>query len=130
MKEKVLREKWEKWLRGGIRLLMATGVCFTVVACYAPYYAPEPDGGWCEPNPDDTTQVDSINDMRAQRAAQKAKIEQMAEELHNKQVHKNGKYEQESIWISGFADIWIGFLRLQTYQSSASELDRYSALCG
>ena len=84
MKEKVFREKWEKWLRGGIRLLMATGVCFTVVACYAPYYAPEPDGGWCEPNPEDTTQVDSINDMRAQRAAQKAKIEQMAEELYNK----------------------------------------------
>ena len=46
--------------------------------------APEPDGGWSEPNPEDTTQVDSINDMRAQRAAHKAKIEQMAEELHNK----------------------------------------------
>ena len=84
MKEKELREKWEKWLRGGIRLLMATGISFTVVACYAPYYAPEPDGGWSEPNPEDTTQVDSINDMRAQRETQKAKIEQMAEELHNK----------------------------------------------
>lgn len=84
MKEMVFREKWEKWLRGGIRLLMATGVCFTVVACYAPYYAPEPDGGWYEPNPDDTTQVDSMYDMRAQHAAQNAKIEQMTEELHNK----------------------------------------------
>ena len=85
MKEKVLREKWEKWLRGGIRLLMATGISFTVVACYAPYYdyAPEPDGGWSEPNPEDTTQVDSTSDMRAQRAAQKAKIEQMAENLQN-----------------------------------------------
>ena len=87
MKEKELREKWEKWLRGGIRLLMATGVCFTVVACYAPYYAPEPSEGWGDPwseqNPNDTTQVDSTNDMRAQRAAQKAKIEKMAENLHN-----------------------------------------------
>ena len=84
MKEQVFREKWEKWLRGGIRLLMATGISFTVVACYAPYFPESMDGGWYEPNPDDTTQVDSTNDMRAQRAAQKAKIEQMAVELHNK----------------------------------------------
>ena len=83
MKENVFRKKWEKCLRAGIRLLMATGVCFTVVACYAPYYAPEPDGGWSEPNPEDTTQVDSTSDMRAQRAAQKAKIEKMAENLQN-----------------------------------------------
>ena len=83
MKENVFRKKWEKCLRAGIRLLMATGVCFTVVACYAPYFGPEPPDGWYEPNPDDTTQVDSTNDMRAQRAAQKAKIEQMAEELQN-----------------------------------------------
>ncbi|MGM9810393.1 MAG: hypothetical protein ACI30J_05955 [Paludibacteraceae bacterium] len=83
MKEKVLRKKLTKWLQGGIRLLMATGVCFTVVACYAP--AP-PDGWgdhWYEPTPEDTTRVDSTNDMQAQRATQKAKIEQMAENLQN-----------------------------------------------
>ena len=85
MKENVLRKKWEKCLRAGIRLLMATGVCFTVVACYAPYYdyPPEPSEGWGNPWSEDTTQVDSTNDMRAQRAAQKAKIEKMAENLHN-----------------------------------------------
>ena len=83
MKENLFRKKWEKYLRAGIRLLMVTGVSFTVVACYAPYYAPEPDGGWSEPNPEDTTQVDSTSDMRAQRETQKAKIEQMAENLQN-----------------------------------------------
>ncbi len=83
MKENVLRKKWEKCLQAGIRLLMATGVCFTVVACYAPC-PPEGWGDhWYEPTPEDTTRVDSTNDMRAQRAAQKAKIEQMAENLQN-----------------------------------------------
>ena len=85
-----MRKRLDRVFQSLIRLAMATGVCFTVTACYG--VPPEYKDGWYEPYPNDTTQVaDSVPDMRrAKSIEQQDKIERMAQQLkENKAENKD-----------------------------------------
>lgn len=77
-----MRKRLDRVFQSLIRLAMATGVCFTVTACYGP----PPDERWdYNPpyDPNDTTQVaDSVTDMRRTKSLeQQDRIERMAQQL-------------------------------------------------
>ena len=95
MKAKIttaVRQWFNSSCQGLIRLAMATGVCFTVTACYG--VPPDMREDWYEPaTPWDSTRLnDSVPSMRHEQQRQlEERVEQMAQQQAN---HVENKYNQ------------------------------------